>query len=72
MGKNGDQIGRLLSSDAQVFFVVYHSKVDRSVFEQMHAFALGRSLSGHRVHYGVVFIKPTRSNSIGSQPERVL
>jgi len=54
MGKNGDQIGRLLSSEAQAFFVVYHGKVDQSIFEQMQAFALGKSLSGHRVHYGVV------------------
>jgi hypothetical protein len=54
MGKNGDQIGRLLSSEAQLFFVVYHSKVDQAIHEQLRAYALGRALGGNRVFYGVI------------------
>lgn len=54
MGSNGDQIGRLFLSPAEVFFVVYHSKVDESIFEQMKAFALGRSLNGRSVYFGIV------------------
>jgi hypothetical protein len=51
MGKNGDQLGRLFTSEAQVFFVVYHSKIDEAVTQQMRAYALARALSGVRVYY---------------------
>ncbi|MEA3191661.1 MAG: hypothetical protein QOD77_2316 [Thermoplasmata archaeon] len=54
MGKNGDQLGRLFSSEAQVFFVVYHSKIEESVVQQMTAFAVGRALSGIRIYYGTI------------------
>lgn len=54
MGKNGDQIARLFGSEADVFFVVYHGKVDQSVHEQMHAHALARSLGGRSISYGVI------------------
>jgi len=54
MGKNGDQIARLFASDATVFFVVYHSKVDQSIHEQMRAFAIARAFAGDRVYYCVV------------------
>lgn len=54
MGKNGDQIARLFGSEADVFFVVYHSKVDQSIHEQMHAHAVARSLGGRSVSYGVI------------------
>jgi hypothetical protein len=54
MGKNGDQLGRLFASGAQLFFVVYHSKIDEAVIQQMHAFALGRALGGARVYYCVI------------------
>jgi hypothetical protein len=52
MGKNGDEIGRLLSSEAQLFFVVYHSRVDQAI--QLRAYAVGRALGGNRVHYCVI------------------
>lgn len=39
MGKNGDQIGRLFSSTADVFFVVYCGQIDDSIVQQMQAFA---------------------------------
>lgn len=54
MGKNGDQIGRLVGSSAEVFFVVYHGKVDESVVSQLRAYALAKSMSGAHIYYGVV------------------
>jgi hypothetical protein len=54
MGKNGDQIGRLFLSEAQVFFVVYHSKIDEAVAQQMYAHAAARALTGARVHYCLI------------------
>lgn len=54
MGANGDQIGRLLGSAAEVFFVVYHSKVDESMHELMRVHALGKSMTGRKVFYGVI------------------
>lgn len=54
MGKNGDQIGRLFTSEAQLFFVVYHSKVDQAIHEQMRAYAVARALAGNRVYYCVI------------------
>jgi hypothetical protein len=54
MGKNGDQIGRLFASEAQLFFVVYHSKVDQAIHEQARAYAIGRALAGNRVYYCVI------------------
>ena len=54
MGKNGDQVGRLMNSEASVFFVVYHSKVEQSIHEQMRAHGLGRAVAGNRVYYCVI------------------
>lgn len=54
MGKNGDQIGRLFATEAQVFFVVYHSKIDESIVQQMNAYAVARALSGTRIYYGII------------------
>jgi hypothetical protein len=54
MGKNGDQLGRLFTSEAQVFFVVYHSKIDEAVTQQMRAYALARAVSGTRVYYCLI------------------
>lgn len=54
MGKNGDQIARLFASEAAVFFVVYHGKVDQSIREQMRAFGIARALTGNRVYYCVI------------------
>ena len=51
MGKNGDQIGRLFSSDADAYFVVYHSKIDQAIQEQLRAYAVAKALSGLRVYY---------------------
>jgi hypothetical protein len=54
MGKNGDQLGRLFLSEANLFFVVYHSKIDESVTQQMRAFSLTRALSGARIYYCLI------------------
>jgi hypothetical protein len=54
MGKNGDQIARLVGSAAEMFFVVYHSKIDESIISQLQAFAIGKSLSGKAIWYGVI------------------
>lgn len=54
MGANGDQIARLVASEATVFFVVYHSKVDQAIHEQMRAYGIARALAGNRVYYCVI------------------
>jgi hypothetical protein len=54
MGTNGDQIERLVGSTASVFLVVYHGKVAESIYGQLHAYALGKSIGGRRVSYGVI------------------
>jgi hypothetical protein len=54
MGANGDQVARLFGSEASVFFVVYHGKVDQSIHEQMRAFGIARALAGNRVYYCVI------------------
>jgi hypothetical protein len=54
MGANGDQVARLFASDADVFFIVYHGKVDESIHVQMRAHALALSLGGKSVTYGVI------------------
>lgn len=54
MGKNGDQIARLVGSTAEMFFVVYHGKIDESVVSQLEAFALGKALSGKPIYYATI------------------
>jgi len=54
MGKNGDQISRLLGCTAELFFIVYHGKIDESINSQLEAFALGKSMSGNTVYYCVI------------------
>ena len=54
MGKNGDQISRLMGSAAEIFFVVYHGKIDESIIAQLEAFALGKAMNGKSIYYGVI------------------
>lgn len=54
MGANGDQVIRLLASEAEIFFVAYHGKVDQAIHEQLRAHGLGRAMSGKRVYYCVI------------------
>src|SRR5690606_15400058 len=50
MGKNGDQVGRLFGSPAQVYLVVYPGLVHESVLAQMQAFAFGKAISGQKIY----------------------
>jgi hypothetical protein len=54
MGKNGDQIVRLFGASAQMFFVVYHGKIDESITSQLQAFAIGKAISGTTIYYCVI------------------
>ena len=54
MGKNGDQIIRLVKSAAEIFFVVYHGKIDESITAQLEAFSLGKALSGKQMFFGTI------------------
>ena len=51
MGKNGDQVGRLFSSTADIFIVVYHSKIDESIVSQMEAYSVAKAMSGTPIYY---------------------
>lgn len=51
MGKNGDQIGRLFASTADIFIIVYHSKIEESIVSQMEAFSIGKAIGGKTVYY---------------------
>ena len=54
MGKNGDQIQRLMQSPAEIFLVQYGGQVDPAVMTQLQQFAVARSLAGGPVFYGVI------------------
>ena len=54
MGKSADQVGRLVSSPAHAFLVIYHSKIDESVVSQLKAFALAKAMAGDTIFYGVI------------------
>lgn len=55
MGKNGDQIQRLLQSSADVFIVQYWQEINESVLEQLRALATAKSAtSGKKVWFGIV------------------
>jgi len=51
---SGDQISRLMGSAAEIFFVVYHGKIDESIIAQLEAFALGKAMNGKSIYYGVI------------------
>jgi hypothetical protein len=55
LGKNGDQIQRLFSEDADVFFVQFVGQIASSVAHQMNVFAQAKSLStGRKISYGII------------------
>ncbi|MFI5117644.1 MAG: hypothetical protein ACHP8B_13215 [Terriglobales bacterium] len=60
MGKNGDQIQRLFSSPAQVFFVQYEGEIKESVVHQMSQLALAKAATEREVYYGVIDLKDIR------------
>jgi hypothetical protein len=55
MGKNGDQIQRLMRCPAEVFLVQYWAEIDDAVLEQLEKLAQLKSfLEGRRIYYGVI------------------
>jgi hypothetical protein len=59
MGKNGDQIQRLFTSPAQVFFVQYEGEIKESIVHQMSQLALAKAATEREVYYGVIDLKDT-------------
>src|SRR5262245_52420615 len=54
MGKNGDQIQRLLKSPADVFFVQYEGEIKESIVELMEELAKAKALLGQQVFFGII------------------
>lgn len=55
MGKNGDQIQRLMRSSAQIFFVQYWKEIDQSIVELMEQLSIAKSYSdGRRIYFGII------------------
>jgi len=59
MGKNGDQIQRLFTSPAQVFFVQYEGEIKENIVHQMGQLALAKASTEREVFYGVIDLKDT-------------
>jgi len=59
MGKNGDQIQRLFSSPAQVFFVQYEEEIKESVVHLMAQLATAKAVTEREVYYGVIDMTDT-------------
>jgi len=55
MGKNGDQIQRLFTSSAEVFFVQYVGQIDESVLSLMEKLAIAKSyLLQKKIYFGII------------------
>ncbi len=53
-GKNGDQIGRLFQSPAQLFVIQFVGEVAEAVIKEMEEKAMYRQLRGQEAHYCVI------------------
>ena len=60
MGHNGDQIQRLFTSPAQVFFIQYEGEIKESVVHQMSQLALAKAATEREVYYGVIALQDTK------------
>lgn len=61
MGKNGDQIQRLVTSPGDVFLIQYHGEIGDYVREQLQQFAQLKSVfEDRRIWYGVIDGQDTR------------
>lgn len=60
MGHNGDQIQRLFTSPAQVFFVQYEGEIKESIVHQMSQLAFAKAATEQEVYYGVIDAQDTR------------
>jgi hypothetical protein len=54
MGKNGDQIQRLYSSPAEVFFVQYEGEIKESIVALMEELAKAKAALGQEIFFGVI------------------
>jgi hypothetical protein len=55
LGKNGDQIQRLFTNDAELFFVQYWNRISESVLTQMNTAAIAKSYAtGKKIYYGII------------------
>jgi hypothetical protein len=54
MGKNGDQIQRLFSTPADVFFVQYEDEIKESVVQLMEQLAKAKALLGGKIRFGII------------------
>jgi hypothetical protein len=54
MGKNGDQVQRLFSSPAQVFFVQYEGEIKESIVDLMTRLATAKAVTEREVFFGVI------------------
>jgi hypothetical protein len=55
LGKNGDQIQRLFTNDAEVFIVQYWDRISESVLTQMNIAAIAKSYAtGKKIYYGII------------------
>jgi hypothetical protein len=59
MGANGDQIQRLFSSPAQVFFVQYEGEIKESILDLMARLATAKAVTEFEVRYGVIDMTDT-------------
>ncbi len=55
MGRNGDQIQRLFTSSADFFILQYWGQIDESIYEQMHKFAIHKSVTENKkIYYCII------------------
>ena len=55
MGKNGDQIQRIVKCPAEIFLVLYWRDIDDSVFEQLEKFVqLKAHFENRKLWYGII------------------
>ncbi len=54
LGKNGDQIQRLLAEPADIYIVQHHREIRPSVLKELEAFANDKASGGKTVYYGII------------------
>lgn len=61
MGKNGDQVSRLIHSQAEVFIIQHWGQIGESIIQEMEEFAKSKSYAtGKRIYIGVIDGQDTR------------
>jgi hypothetical protein len=59
MGSNGDQVQRLFTSPAQVFFVQYECEIKESIVDLMARLAIAKAVTEGQVYYGTIDLTGT-------------